>query len=349
MRTILPIIALSALTLGSGCKQHDTEMWFGQVADLKYDKSPCSHSYQDCQTCTRRRSDGSTYSESCNCVTKHRHIYDYLWAVAYDWDLNGSADKLSWDGDATNDGMFAGMEGSYRTFKDCGDCRLNAQEKQLWNSFDVGDRVAVPHQFENFLLVDPDSLHLNATSYVPASGLPNYPGYHNYHRFNSAINTGTGMDTNTWNAYLAEQNAQLGHEHQVHMMVVATYDSNPMYADALAEKWVLGKKNNAIFVFGLNSDDTINWSRLVSFSDVEMMRIRARDDFAGQHINGKDTAEEVVSITAEHFERGRMADKAYLMRNTWWYRWRWFILIPLGAVLGFLGFTALAAKTRRRY
>ena len=346
MITKLSILAISV----AACVQQDTEIWFGQVAGKEADKSSCTHSYEVCQTCSSTKSDGTVESESCNCTTHYHHTFDYRWSVRYDWDLNGSADDFYWDGDSTNDGVLAMIRGEDRIFKECGDCSLSLEEQRIWTYIERGNRAAVPHYFDNYLLVDPKTLRLNTTEYAPAS-LPSYPAVYDFHEFDSAINVNTRMDKKLWNMFLAEHNARLGFKLQTHMMVVATYDPNPLYADALASKWVLGKKNNAIFVFGLNSDDTIAWSRLVSFSNVEMMRLRVRDDFVGQHINDQATLNKVASITSEHFKRGQMEDYKYLMRNTWWHRWRWLVLAPIAIVIGVISWLMFVSKrlTRRNF
>jgi hypothetical protein len=355
MRTLLPLLALSIFGCG---QQKDTEMWFGKVAAKDYDKSSCSHDYCCAESCSTSTDANGNETETCVCTaTCYDHDYDYYWGFKYDWDLDGSADRFSYDGDPENDGWFAGMEGRSLTLQSCGDCSLRGNNKRVWNETRIGDSVAVPHTFDNYLLVDEDSLHLNVANYQPTVPVPSYPQGHDFHRFNSAVNVGTQMDAAGWNSFLAKKNTSLGHKMQVHMMVVATTDQNPQYAAALEEAWKLGKKNNAIFVFGVDNEGFIQWSSLVSFSGVEMMRIRVRDDFPGLHINASETRDLVLSTTVEHYERDPMADKEYLMRNTWWYRWRWFIHAPLLLALGLLlvlvatgsiGGAGAYAVTRRR-
>ena len=314
----LSLLSVAAISMAlSGCVATDTETWFGVVADKKYDVSSCSHSY-DCNcVCTSRDDDGGCEHESCQ--TCYDHDKDFYWGVSYDCNLDGRADGFSWDGKKDNESFMS--RGSYLEFESCGDCSLNKGRQKIWDGIQLGDGAAVRHSFKNYLLVDPDTLHLNKTAYVPEQAIPGYPQVYSFHQLNSAMGMNTGMDTRAWNAFLKEQNVLLGNKLQVHMLAVATYDPNPLYADALAAKWVLGKKNNAIFVFGLNEDDSIKWSRLVSFSSVEMMRVHVRDGFANMHINDQDVMSKVVQITTDDFKRDHMADKAYLMRNTFWYRW----------------------------
>jgi len=363
MKQLLTLLPLTTL-LACG-QQRDTEMWFGRVVAEKHTDVACTHEYcaDEVCSCTSEDDDGNCTSESCSCVRYDtHHDRDRWWGYAYDWNLDGSADDLYFDGDGLDDGEESwgkSLAGQWVTLEDCGDCWLSKGKQRVWDATEIGDPVAVPHAFDNYLLVDEESLHLNTTAYAPVVSVPPYPQPHSFHRYNSAVNAGTKMDAQTWNAFLAEKNTLLGNKKQVHMMVVATSDQNPLWADALEEKWKLGKKNNAIFVFGVDKEGIIQWSRLVSFSSVEMMRIRVRDDFKGMHVNDASTAEQVVSLTTEHFNRDPMADKEYLMRNTWWYRWRWFILTPLMGLIGLLGFglatgtigggAYAATRRRRRY
>lgn len=319
MRLAFSLIAL--LSLSACVRGRDEEMWFGKVAGKEHTDEPCSHTYCASERCTSTDDDGHCTSTTCDRYDT-RHNRDLWWGFAYDWDLDGQPDRFTYDGDSENDGFLSKMSGRWVTLKDCGDCSLNAAEQQVWNGTKLGDDVAVPHIFENYLLVDRDSLILNETNYIPARPIPEYPHGYLFHRFNSAVNAdGTKIDVVTWNAFLAHWNTHFGHSKQVHMMVVATYDPNPLYADALAQAWLLGKKNNAIFVFGLNPDDTIKWARLVSFSDLESMRRHVRDDFTGLHVNDQKTALLVKDLTHDYYQRDPMKDKEYLLRNSFWNRW----------------------------
>lgn len=328
----LSLIAIMATSL-LGCSQGmDTEMWFGKVADKGHTDKPCSHVYCSGEVCT---TDANGVS-SCTCVAwSTYHNRDRWWGFSYDWDLNGTADRFYFDGDDQDDGeegWAKSFQGKWVTLHECGDCWLPRGKQRVWDETDRGDSIAVPHSFENYLIVDPESLYLNETAYVPTQPLPDYPLAYNFHRFDSAVNVGTGMDEDTWNSYLAHWNTLLGNNQQVHVMAVATYDPDPLYANALEERWLLGKKNNAIFVFGLNKDDTIKWSRLISFSDLETLRRHARDDFQGLHINEQATADLVVTLVKDHYERDPMKDKEYLLRNTFWGRWGGWIMALLAIV-----------------
>lgn len=313
-------LAISVFLLSLGCAGSDTEMWFGRVADKEYDRSSCSHDYEVCDTCTRENSDGSSSSYDCNCSTHYEHSWDYYWGVSYDYNLDGHPDEK-------------------RTFESCGDCSLNARKSRLWDSFEVGQPAAVMHTYTNYLLMDENNSDFVRTDYEPTVAVPNYPSGYDFHRFDSAMSAGAPLDRRQWNKFLSESNVEMGSKYQVHMMVVATKDPNFEWSLALAEKWNLGKKNNVIFVFGVDESEKIIWSRLVSFSPVEMMRIRVRDDFPGMSINDSDTMELVKSTTSSNFHRQEMAEKEYLKYNSSSYIFMsYFFPIILVALIGALGF-----------
>jgi hypothetical protein len=255
---------------------------------------------------------------------------DYDFIVKYDYNLNGKADD-------------------WRTFRSCGDCSLWGKDKAIWDDIKKGQWAVFPHSFNNYLLVDEDSLVLPAvdSDYAP-SQIPGFGGLLEWDNFHSAISAGSAVSRKTlddWNDFLLKENARLGHRHQVHIMTVFTKDQDPRYADALAHAWKLGKKNNAIFVFGVDSGSEITWARLVSFSENAFLKAHVENAFQGADPASQDTKKLVTSLVSKHFKRDSMSDMRYLMEGTWWFQWRaWIVGLMWIFIMTFLS----VSKNRSR-
>jgi len=282
----------------------DVEKWGGEIVSKDHGTEPCCHCYEVCQTCTD--SDGNSYS--CNCVEVCPHAHDYWWSV----------------GVSTGDRI---------VMRSCEPNKRNSP--RAWDDAYVGEPASVEHLYTNYLLADPESVFRQSDVAPTAASVPPYPRVHGYYKADQAINLGTRMPVADWNMGLRELNADLGAGKQVNVIVIATNDGDPRYADTVERAWLYGKKNDLVFVLGVGGDaDTIDWARVVTISRVEGLKVAARDELPGMRLSDVEgTLGHIRELTYHRFERTPMAEFEYLMaaaKPKPWMLW----LLYLTAILG---------------
>lgn len=268
----------------------DTEVWSGRITAKPSGSEHCCHCRTVCDTCTTTDADGNTSTSSCNCREECDHFRDYWWAV----------DVTTGD----------------RVYIDT--CEPNSRNvPRAWTNARIGEAAAVEHSYKNYLKADPESVLLQSSSVSDMQKAdfktPRYPKVHSHYRINRAINLGTDMSVPHWNRELMELNADLGSAKQVNIVVIATTESEPRYADHIEKEWLYGKKNDLIFVLGAPNGNDVKWARVVTISRVEMLKIKARDELPGLKLNEPEkTIDSVKMLVVNHFERTPMAEFEYL-------------------------------------
>ncbi len=130
-------------------------------------------------------------------------------------------------------------------------------------------------------------------------------------------------------------NADLGGKKQVNIVVIATKETDPHYAEFVEHEWLYGKKNDLIFVLGAPDGNTIEWARIVTISNVEMLKIRARDEMPGMKLtDAGETLGYIRALVEEDFTRTPMAEYEYLASAA----------KPTPFALGFLYFLAIVGS-----
>ena len=269
----------------------DTETWNGEITAKVHEKHSCCHCTTVCDTCTD--SEGNT--SSCNCREVCDHSHDWRWALEY-------------------------STGDRDTIKKCAPPRKKNDHPQAWVDAYVGEPAAKEHSYPNYLLADPDSLHYTrgAAEQFADVGFPSYPGFHSYYRQNRALNHGgTSLPMDKMNLGLAEINKELGAGKQVNIIVVATPNDDPAYADGLEEAWLYGKKNDCVFVLGAPDGNKVAWARIVTISKVPELRTNVMHDMPGMKL-----AEHEALLAFIHervlrdFERDSLGENfSFLMAN----------------------------------
>jgi len=295
----------------------DTEKWNGRITAKDHGSMKCCHCRTECDTCTRQvtDSDGNSRTEtySCNCREVCDHPRDYYWDVSV----------------STGDTI---------TIRSCEPRKRNVP--QAWTDAYVGEPASVEHLYTNYLLADPDSVFRQSAAVdLPAASVPSYPGVHGFYKANQAINLGTKMPANEWNMGLRELNADLGAGKQVNIIVIASNESDPRYADVVERDWLYGKKNDLVFVLGVEGDaDTIAWARVVTISRVESLKVTARDEMPGMKLTDVEGTQGYIrELVYNEFERTPMAEFAYLAsaaKPKPWMLWVLYLTAILGAVAG---------------
>lgn len=255
----------------------DVEIWSGHITSKTKGTEHCCH----CRSvCDRRDKKG-------NCTSSHQecdHVHDYWWQL----DVS--------TGDRIHDG-----------------CNASSGAPAWWRSAFVGDTAAMPHSFTNYLLADPSSVFNDRGEEEDYVDVPPYPSVYRKYKIDNTIALDVKMPLVGWNRRLMELNDELGHDKQVHIVVIGTQRANPEFADHIDEAWLGGKKNTLAFVFGAPGGRHISWARIISFSEVPELEIATREAFVGMEIDDVEgVSSKIRELTLAHFHRTPMAEYAYL-------------------------------------
>ncbi len=306
------LVVSAGWALGKYAQAHDVEILNGQVTGKYSEKVSCEHSYR----CNCRQScSGSGKNRSCSevCDTCHEHSYDV------DWNLRTSVGEIEVK-------------------------RVNRQgtvEPPRYTRAAVGDPVAQTHGYQNYIKAAPDSL-FNALAEKQAlqeygSLVPAYPSsVYDYHYLDRVLSIGVPVsDLTAWNQDLANALRVTGPSKQVNLVVVFTKEANPQFATAVNAKWLGGKKNDVVVVFGTPSYPDISWVRVLSWTDREVFKVQLRDALLDMKTVKRET---VIPTIASHVEKGfvrrPMEDFAYLKHQ----------IEPPGWVLALLVVLSMAAS-----
>ncbi len=272
----------------------------GRVTRKIEDTQSCCHCHD---VCDARDKDG-------NCTRSHEecdHSRDYY------WDLETSVGTIKVE-----------------------DCSGSDNPPDVWTRARVGEPASVGHSYSNYLLADPDSLFVRETMEKFASAIPEYPEIYNLYQTSPVIGQGTAVPFG-WQEAVREINADYGATNQVDVTVVLTNISDPTYAQALEAKWLYGPKNSLNIVMGLHGD-TIQWVRVVTFSRVEMLKVRLRDQLQTLKVNDPKVLQIIRNEVRTGFKRTAMAEFEYLARTAKPKGWYLFFLylfevIVVGALI----------------
>jgi hypothetical protein len=276
-KEFLLLLGLSVVLMGVGWQVakwgslRGTENLNGRITRKIADTQKCCHCRD---VCDRRDKKG-------NCTSSHEdcdHIHDYY------WDLETSVGKI-------------GIE----------DCSGSDSPPDVWTNARVGEPATVEHGYTNYLLADKDSLYEHAPVARYDASIPDYPRVHTHYKADHVV----GLSAPPSLAQeMREINADLGSTNQVDVTLILTGEQNPEYAQALEAKWLYGPKNSLNIVMGLQGD-TIQWVRVITFSKVEMLKVRLRDQLQGLSINDPKVPQ-IIRTEVSGFKRTAMADFEYL-------------------------------------
>jgi hypothetical protein len=278
MEVIAVVILLGAWALARWGAMSDTENWNGRVTMKDHGSESCCHCYTVCDS---RDKDG-------NCTSSHTvcpHFQDYYWALHF-------------------------STGDKETISSCEPSKSNVPE--LWTKAYLGEPASIPHRYTNYLKADPDSiLHKGAKAEYMAS-IGGYPAVYGVYRTNKVVSSGVIVPPE-WETRMKELNADLGGRHQIDVTLYFTRLPDPTFAEAVEAKWLYGPKNSVTVVMGVPDGKTIAWTRVVTISRVEPLKVGLRDGLTGMRLDQASEADALIrKEIREHFNRTPMAEYQYL-------------------------------------
>jgi hypothetical protein len=283
----------------------DTEHLNGRITRKDEGTQHCCHCHDVCDARNKKGSCTSSHE-----VCSHSHDYH--------WELQTTVGEI-----------------------DVEDCSGYDDPPDTWVDARVGEPAAIEHSFNNYLLADPDSLFVHETMDKFVGAVPSYPKVFKLYRVNHVIGQNVEVP-NGWQDAFREMNADLGAPNQVDITVVLTNISDPTYAQALEAKWLYGPKNSLNIVMGVGGG-TIQWVRVVTFSRVEMLKVRLRDQLQTLKLDDPRVLQIIRTEIASGFKRTHMADFEYLARTAQPKGWALAMLYVFSILLS-IGLTYLMDK-----
>lgn len=295
----------------------DTEIWNGRITSKTSLKVSCEHSYR-CNCYTTCSTSNKVTSCTEHCSTCYEHSYDVSWRVAAS---TGETLDIS---------------------------RIDRQGLKMpprWGISYIGEPFSSEHTYTNYILANPESVLLggkgDGAHWAPI--LPSYPNLFDYYRTNHYLNQGVpGQDAAAWEWLMDEINGDLGPRKQVQVLLLLVPTSDARYLLALKDKWVGGKKNDAVVVIGSEDGHKIAFVDVLSWSPNAKFKILMRDQIGQKTLDQRDDIANIIrAVTDTYFVRMHMSDYEYLVRAyqpsaaaMWW-------LFMIGTVgsLGLAAFT----------
>lgn len=285
---MINIIGLGASYCGT---TGDVELLNGSVVKKERNRVSCSHSY-DCMCVNHETCSGSGKDRTCYttrvCQTCYKHSYDI------DWVVRTTLGPI-WINRIDSQGLI---------------------EPGRWAIAQVGEPVSQPHSYTNYIKAAPNSvLRMNAQKGFE-QWLPPYPRVYDYYRTEHivAVRGITIPDVAKMQRRLSDINGVLGPRKQVNIIFVVTPLQNPEYQYALQQHWLGGKKNDVIVVLGVPDKDKIAWASVISWSEVELLKVQLRDEILriGSLSRFSEILDSTEQLVGKHFHRKPMKDFAYL-------------------------------------
>lgn len=279
------LIVGSGMLIARSQNTWDNEIWSGRVVSKQQVRVSCSHPYQ-CNPHPCGDKGKSTCYDTC-----YEHSCDYDWVLTTSNGEHIEIDRVD---------------------------RQGTSEPPRFTSAKIGDATAISHSYTNYIKASPWSvLRKDAIEDSMQKMVPNYPiGIRDYHYCDRFVTVGVNVqDKAGWNAKLQELNADLGKKKQVNIVIIVVSTNDPSYQFALEQAWIGGKKNDLIVLVGSSQYPTIDWVRIVSWSQSEDLKVEMRDSL--QNLGNLELKDQFLEIVRQEvdskFTRRPMAEFEYLM------------------------------------
>lgn len=267
----------------------DREIWNGEITNKQKLRVNCEHSYPcNPHPCNCDKNGCSTCYDTC-----YEHNYDIDWRVYSSTNEQVNIDRID---------------------------RQGLQMPPRWGAAFIGEPFSSQHTFTNYIKANPKSVLLGQKGDLKKWGswIPEYPEVFDYYQVNHFLNEGVPrVNEATWNYLLSNANRSLGPTKQVNLIVVAVPTDDPTYTYAFKDKWLGGKKNDAIILIGSKDGHEINWVDVVSWTPNKEYNIYVRDRILEEkYLDHQDAIVKIISEeTTARFQRLHMKQMEWLMRG----------------------------------
>lgn len=291
------IVSISVVTIfvsityfsGLYLATQDVEIWNGKVVS----KERIHDTYEE--------------SYSCNCTT--------------DSEGNSSCDTcyethytVKWIGNTTvGDVTFDYIDSTSRSV-------YSTPDPDTYIRCKIDEPASIEHNFINYIKAVPESLFNNSNLELENEvNIPTYPIVYDFYRIDRVINVGTNIPNDIikeLDSKLDTILTELGSMKQANIIVIFANTTDNNYKYMLEQKWLGGKKNDIIVIFGMKEYPNILWVDVITWAKNignEMFHVVLRDSLSE---NKNFEVDKVVKIiydtTLTKFTRPSMKDFEYL-------------------------------------
>ena len=305
---ICSVIIFSCFKLASCGAMQDTEILGGRVVQKNHGSQNCCHCILICTSCGK---------DCTTCHCQYLHAVDYYWSVS-----------LSTGDDITVDS--------------CESNKSNVPRR--WTEAYVGEPAFTSRFYANYLLADPQSILRKTAQPQFLKQVPEErPGIYDLYRTRKVVSLGVKVP-DSWESRLQELNADLGASKQIDVTFIFTKEKDPRFADAIETKWIYGPKNGLYIVAGVPDGKVITWTRVITISEVELLKVSLRDKLVNISLDNSAQALIIVrSIIGNYWKRTSLEKFKYLATSAE-PKGGWLIAMFILALLLSIGVTAWAHK-----
>lgn len=329
----ISVIAIAvAFYAGIGSKTSDTEIWNGAILDKARQHGHYLRPYQ-CNCRTVSTGSGKNQTTTTVCDTCYEDRYTVTWSCR------------STIGSWTIEHYDRSSRSVYKS-----------PDPQRWTIIKAGDPVSRAVNYTNYVRAVPESLFRPAARDLKAkfaASIPPYPSnIYDFYKIDRVLAVGVPIpNLREWNDKLSNALKTIGPQKQVNAVIVFVNTSDANYEYALQDAWAGAKKNDVVLIVGVTNYPKIEWVRVVSWTDRQLLKVRLRDEVASIGTLDVDAIIPLVTsnITA-HFERKRMRDFEYLKDEIDPPQWLTITTIAV-VVLGYVVFWTIVGLPllRRRF
>ncbi len=346
---LLPIAAGAVLilglkSLGEFAQTRDTEYWTGWVTQAEYyedwnERVSCRHPKYRTETYT----DSNGRTQTRQVFDGYEHLYDVDYHPEY-WVINDNNGLASY----VNRGTFEALCDRWdnRTFVDLHrNYHTNDGDKYVGNWDGRRETLEVhvtTHSYENRVQSSSSVFNYPEVSDLTVTelGLFAYPNIDGW-RCPSILGPDCPGKQEA-ERELSLLNAELGRKKQVRMWILL-YRDQPLDAGIEQEAlWKGGNKNELVVCIGLNAQSQVSWSHVFSWTEVEELKIGARNFVSGMRGKPVDLgaiASWMGQNVDQSWQRKAFADFEYLdVQLPWWS----YLLIYLVVILATAGLSYIA-------
>lgn len=237
----ITVISAGVWQAGIYGQTSDTEVWNGQVTNKTREHGHYLESY-DCNCTTTTNKDGTT---SRHCQTCYEDHYTVTW--------NGMSNVGNW--------VFQHLD---RTSKSV----YRSPDPGNYTACVVGEPAAREHTYTNYVQAVPESIfHDSSPDTMYANQIPAYPRVYGHYKINRVLQAGTAYKhAAVLNEELNNILKRLGPSKQANIVVILTSINDPKYRAAVERKWLGGEKNDITIFVGLDKDNNILWSDVMTWA-----------------------------------------------------------------------------------
>jgi len=161
------------------------------------------------------------------------------------------------------------------------------------------NRVRSSKSIFNFQKVDPKDISTyGLVDYRPAD-------LFGYNPIFGAVNDSASKRLAWWNA-------QLGSVKQVHMNIIVFHNKTIRSAEMQRSYWKGGNKNEFILCIGVDSNNKIQWTKVISWTEIEILKLRVERSVASMDFNLPTIVDTMAINVRKDFKRKEFKDFKYI-------------------------------------